>query len=146
MLALLGTLFIWIFFPILTSDYIRSGIALHTPFTGAYTVMYSIAAATIASFATSMILHDGLLIRDIIYGPIAGGVISSSPSFYVTNPVYGILIGLIAGIVQVVLMNKVESKIAQNKSIISTFSFTLFAVQGMLAGIFAGAWNAVSRG
>lgn len=52
-------------------------------------------------------INKGLLIRDIVYGPIAGGVIASSASFYVTNPVYGILIGAIAGLIQVIVMNVV---------------------------------------
>jgi len=109
-------------------------------------VIYSLAAATVSSFATSSLINNGFLIRDIIYGPIAGGVISSSAAFYVTNPVYGILIGMIAGIVQVAVMNIVEKKVARSQSIWNTFSFTLFGVQGMLGGCFAGAWNAVSRG
>lgn len=145
MMALLGTIFTWIFFPILTLDY-SSGIGVHTSYTGAYTVMYALAAATVSSYATSVLINNGLLIRDIVYGPVAGGVISSSASFYVTNPVYGILIGMIGGIVQVIVMNTVEKKVARTKSIWNTFSFTLFGVQGLLGGVFAAAWNAISRG
>lgn len=108
--------------------------------------MYALAAATVSSFATSVLINDGLLIRDIVYGPIAGGVISSSASFYVTNPVYGILIGIIGGIVQVVVMNTIEKKTARSKPIWNTFSFTLFGIQGLLGGVFAASWNAISRG
>lgn len=107
MLALLGTLFIFIFFPVLTFDYINTAIATHTAYTSAYTVMYSLAAAVITSYAVSVMLNGGLAIRDIVYGPVAGGVIASSAAYYVTTPVYGILMGIIGAVVQVVVMNKV---------------------------------------
>lgn len=107
MMAFIGTLFCWIFFPILVYDYPNRTIATHAIYTGPYTVWYSLAAATITSFAMSALLNGGLVIRDIVYGPIAGGVIASSASYYVTNPVYGILIGIIAGIVQILAMNLV---------------------------------------
>ena len=144
-MALLGTLFTWVFFPSISADYIDADFASHTVYTGPYTVWYSLAASTIISFAISPIFNDGLLIRDIVYGPIAGGVAASTASYYVVNPVYGIVIGVVAGLVQVIIMNKVEKKVANEKSIFHSFSFTLFGVQGMLGACFAAAWNAGVR-
>lgn len=57
MIAMLGTLFIWIFFPILTFDYREAAIATHSQYTSAYTVMYALAAATISSYATSVLIN-----------------------------------------------------------------------------------------
>ena len=41
-------------------------------------------------------------------------------AFYVTNPVYGILMGMIAGIVQVLVMDLVQKKWAREKDIFHT--------------------------
>lgn len=144
-LALLGTAVIWVFFPILTYDYRVATISSDTPYTGAYTMMYCLASSTAFAFAWSVILNKGLMIRDIVCGPIAGGVAGATASYYVTNPVYGILIGMTAGTIQVIIMNKVEKNVAREKDISHTFSFTLFGVQGMIGAIFAAPWNAIVR-
>jgi ammonia channel protein AmtB len=111
--ALLGSLLVWIFFPILALDYIDEIVAYHTPYTGAYSVIFSLCAATITSFLLSPLFNDGILIRDVIYGPIAGGVACSTASYWILNPVYAIIIGVFAGAVQVVAMNVVEKKFAR---------------------------------
>ena len=103
----MGTLFIWVFFPILAADYVEADIAVHTYYTGPYTVWYSLAASTVTSFALSPLFNDGVLIRDIVFGPIAGGIVASSASYYVVNPVYGIVMGVVAAIVQIIIMNLV---------------------------------------
>lgn len=89
-MALMGTLFTWVFFPILAADYIESDIAMHTYYTGPITVWYALAASTLISFALSAIFNDGIMIRDIVYGPIAGGVVASSASYFVLDPGFGI--------------------------------------------------------
>ena len=81
--------------------------ATHTYYTGPYTVWYALASATLTSFAISPLFNDGILIRDVIYGPIAGGVACSSAAYFVVNPAYGIALGVIAALVQVVIMNLV---------------------------------------
>lgn len=144
-MAFLGTLFIWVFFPILASDYTDSSIATHTQYTGPYVVWYALAASTLTSFAISAIFNNGVLIRDVIYGSIAGGICSSTASYFIVNPVYGIIIGTTAGLVQVIVMNLVEKKFARSKSIFNTFSFTLFGIQGFLGACFAAAFNAAVR-
>ena len=85
------------------------------------------------------------MIRDIIYGPVAGGVVASSAAYFVTNPVYGIIMGIVSGVFQVIIMNTIEKKISRQKDIFHSFSFALFGLQGMLGGIFAGIYNAISR-
>ncbi len=88
-------------------DYWNPNISSSPVYTGPYSVIFSLCAATIASFMMSTLLNNGVLIRDIIYGPIAGGVASSSASYWIVNPVYAIVIGLVAGSVQVIIMNLV---------------------------------------
>lgn len=143
--ALVGTLITWVFFPVLAADYIDTDVAIHTSYTAPYTVWYALAASTVTSFALSPIFNDGVQIRDIVFGPIAGGIVASTASYYVVNPVYGIVMGIVAALVQVVIMNLVEKKIALSKSIFNTFSFTLFGVQGMIGACFAAIWYAGVR-
>lgn len=61
----------------------------------------------------SIFFNKGVLIRDIIYGPIAGGIASSSASFWITNPAYAIATGIVSALVQVTVMNLVEKKFAR---------------------------------
>ncbi len=63
----------------------------------------------------SPIFNNGVLIRDIVYAPIAGGVACATASYWILNPVYSLLTGLVAGAVQVVIMNLVEKKVARER-------------------------------
>lgn len=103
--ALIGTILTWIFFPVLALDYVDSSVSINTPYTGAYSVIFALCASTLAAFMMSPIFNDGILVRDIVYAPIAGGVACSTASYWIVNPVYSILTGFTAGVVQVVIMN-----------------------------------------
>jgi hypothetical protein len=141
----MGTVLVWIFFPVLAIDYLNLDIASHTPYTGAYNVIFSLCAATITSFIVSPIFNNGILIRDIIYGPIAGGVACSTASYWILHPAYALVIGLVAAALQVIVMNVIEKTFARSKDIFHTFSFTLFGIQGLVGAIFAAIWNDVER-
>ena len=88
-------------------DYRDTNITTTNVYTGPYSVIFSLCAATITSFIVSSILNNGILIRDVVYGPIAGGVASSTASYWIANPVYAIVIGIVSAHVQVVVMNVV---------------------------------------
>ena len=109
--------------------------------------MFALASSTVAAIMMSLLFNGGRIgIRDLIYGSLAGGISSASASYYITNPVYGILFGFISGVLQVILLNVVEKKVANNSKIINTYTFTLFGIQGFLGCIFAAAWQAVAIG
>jgi len=91
----------------LALDYVDTSVSGHTPYTGAYSVLFSLCAASITSFLVSPLFNNGILIRDIVYGPLAGGVASSTASFWIYNPVYAIVIGVVSALLQVVVMNVV---------------------------------------
>jgi ammonium transporter Rh len=101
----MGTLLAWIFFPILCMDYARYDVTDHTLYTGPISVLFALCAATLASFLVSSLFNDGVLVRDIIYGPIAGGVATSTASYWILNPAFALTTGTVAAIVQVVVMN-----------------------------------------
>ena len=109
--------------------------------------MYALAASTVAAIMMSLCFNGGRIgIRDLIYGSLAGGISSASASYYITNPVYGILFGFLSVVIQVIMLNAVEKKVANNSRIINTYTFTLFGVQGFLGSVFAAAWQAVAIG
>lgn len=79
--ALIGTILTWIFFPILAMDYLEQTVTTTNTYTGAYSVIFALCASTLAAFMVSPLFNDGVLIRDVIYAPIAGGVACSTASF-----------------------------------------------------------------
>lgn len=126
-------------------DYYNPKITTSNVYTGPYGVIFSLCAATITSFVVSALINKGIMIRDVVYGPIAGGVASVTASYWIVNPVYALVIGVVAALVQVVAMNVVEKRVANEKSIFNTFSFTLFGIQGLIGAIFASIWHAGVR-
>jgi hypothetical protein len=54
------------------------------------------------SILISTIRHSPQIgIKDLIYGSIGGGIASFDSAVYVTNPVFGIITGMVGGFVQV---------------------------------------------
>lgn len=77
-------------------------------YTAPFTIMFSLASATITSVMISLLFNGGRVgVRDLIYGTVAGAIATSSASAYVTKPVYGILFGFIAAAIQVLVMNTI---------------------------------------
>ncbi len=89
----------------LALDYLDQDVAIHTSYTGAYSVIFALSAATLTSFMVSPLFNNGVLVRDIVYGPIAGGVASVTAGYWIINPVYALVIGVVAAMVQVIVMN-----------------------------------------
>lgn len=86
-MAILGTIICWIFFPLLAMDPAftdaTSTTNLFTIYTGPINVVFGLTAATICSFAASSLINGKLQIRDIVYGPIAGGIATLTASVYI---------------------------------------------------------------
>ena len=51
-----------------------------------------------------MISKGGLVVRHLVYGPIAGAIIGGASSYYTSNPVYAIVVGVLGGIIQTIAM------------------------------------------
>jgi len=117
-----------------------------TTYTGPINTVFGLASATIASFSMSALINGKLQIRDIVYGPVAGGIAVASSSIYIVSPVWSMFVGTTAGLLQVILMNTLEKNFAKGKNIFSTVSFTLFGVMGLLGVAFSAMNNAIMRG
>jgi len=59
-------------------------------------------ASTIMSIGLSSMIDHSISVRDVVQAPTAGAVAVASSAYYITNPVYSLVIGSVAGIVQVI--------------------------------------------
>ena len=100
-------------------------------------IFFGIASSTITSLGISAILNHAIIVRDAVQAPTAGAIAVASAAYFITNPVYALVIGTIAGIVQTLFQNYVEKKRSRKDSITNTFSFCLFGIQGFIGSIFA---------
>jgi len=108
-LATFGALIIFTFFPFLALDLDSfHGINTFNIYTGPFYVIIAMGAAIIGSIIVSCLINGYLISRDIIHAPIAGGIIAGSASFYITNPVYALVVGFMGGVIQAAIQNLVE--------------------------------------
>ena len=106
--ALLGTIIIWVFFLLFSMDPAFSGaVGAFTTYTGPINTVFGLASATLAAFSMSALINGKLQIRDIVYGPVAGGIAVASSSIYIVSPVWSMVVGTTAGLLQVILMNTI---------------------------------------
>jgi len=143
-MALVGTVFTWVFFPMIVMDPPQSTqpISTHAIYTAPISIMYGLAGSTVVCVGFSYFINAKLMVRDVIYGTIAGGIAVSSASYYITNPVWAMLVGSVAGIIQAI-GNAIEKKHSRNGKIVNTISFILFGVQGIVGSAWASIWRAV---
>lgn len=136
--SLIGTCFLMALFPV----YLLHPSPTQKEFLPRYLSMmsssmyHSIASACVMSIAMSFFINTKLVVRDLINGTIAGAIAIVYPAFFIVNPVFAMIVGSTAGIVQVLVQNFIEKMVALNYNIINTYSFCLFGVQGIVGAIF----------
>ena len=87
---------------------------------------------------------NGIIIfRDLIHGIIAGAIVVGASSLYISNPIYAIVAGVTGGIIQTLIQNVMERSAAKKRLIISTVSWSLFGIQGLIGAGFASGWKAI---
>ncbi len=112
-------------------------------YTSIICVILSIAASTLTTISISLISKGGLVVRHLVYGPIAGAVIGGASAYYTTNPVYAIVIGVVGGIIQTICMLIKENVVNKGMKPITTVSFSLFGLQGLIGSAIAIGWKAI---
>ena len=100
-------------------------------------------AGTIGAMSISALINGYLIARDVIHGPIAGAIAVGASSLFIANPTYALVAGGAGGIIQALLQNRVEKKYTNNKTIVSTVSWSLFGIQGIIGAAFAAGWKAI---
>lgn len=137
-LSTFGAMIIFLAFPYLAMELdAYHGINNFNVYTGPFYVIVAMGAAIIGSIIVSCFINGTIIPRDLINAPIAGGIISGSASFFITNPVYALVVGFCGGAIQAVIQNIAEKPQSRNNSILSTISWSLFGIQGLLGGVFA---------
>ena len=136
-LSAMGALIIFVFIPVLSVDIdTYHGINSFNRYTGPLSVIFAMGFSIIASLIVSVLINGHLIARDLINAPLAGAIIVGASSFFITNNVFSIVIGFVGGALQAALQNAFE-KNPQNKPITSTFSWSLFGIQGLVGAVFA---------
>lgn len=139
-LAVLGSAFIWVFFPYFNMDI---PVSLFIYSNAGISTMFCVCACVATMIGISLVIDGKLYFRDIITAPIAGGVIVGSSSTYIFNPMESIMFGIMAAIVQIIF-NRVEAKTAKNP-LWSNGVLSLFVIQGLLGGLFSAVLRAINK-
>lgn len=100
-------------------------------------------SGAIGAIIVSTLINGYIIARDAIHGPIAGAIAVGASSLYITNPVYAFIAGISGGICQAVIQNLIEKVAAKKKWIVSTVSWSLFGLQGLIGAGFAAGWKAI---
>ncbi len=100
-------------------------------------------AGAIGGILGSMLINGYLIARDALHGPIAGAIAVGASSLYIAAPVYAFVAGAAGGIIQSFIQNLIEKKAARNNRVVSTVSWSLFGMQGLIGAGFASGWKAI---
>lgn len=150
-LSFFGACILFALFPILLLDPapieespIRSA-ATHPIYIGPQCVWYTISSAVMVASAGSVLIYGKIIGRDLINGVVAGGVCALCASYYLTNPVWPMVLGAASGILQTIGQSVIDTNWAKSRSIINTYSFTTFGPQALLGGVWGSIFRAVIR-
>jgi hypothetical protein len=100
-------------------------------------------AGTLGAMSISCLINGVLIARDALHGPVAGAIAVGASSLFIANPTYALVAGATGGIIQSLLQNFVERTFINKKTILSTVSWSLFGIQGIIGAGFAAGWKAI---
>lgn len=100
-------------------------------------------AGTIGALSLSCLINGFIIARDLLHGPVAGAIAVGASSLFIANPMYALVAGAAGGIIQTLLQNIVERHFINSKVIVSTVSWSLFGIQGIIGAGFAAGWKAI---
>lgn len=95
------------------------------------------------SLAFSFLFYGKANIRSFINGIVASGIAVLCSSYFIFNPGYPMVIGLVSSLVQVTIEGVIEKKFIKRFDIISTYSFSLFGVQGLIGAVAGSIFKAI---
>lgn len=106
-------------------------------------IILSISASTLTSIAISLIAKGDLVVRHLVYGPVAGAIIGGASSYYTTNPVYAIVVGVTGGALQTIFMLIKQNRVENGMRPFTTISWSLFGIQGFIGSAYAVCWKEI---
>jgi ammonia channel protein AmtB len=145
--AVFGSLIIFALFPFLAYEFdAYINVNSYSSYVGPLCVIVAMGAGTLGSIMVSTLINGQLIARDAIHGPIAGAIAVGASSLYITTPVWALVAGCSGGIVQALIQNTIERAAINRRYIISTVSWSLFGLQGIIGAAFATGWKAIAYG
>jgi hypothetical protein len=108
-------------------------------------VLLAMGAGMIGSLCSSLIINGYLVARDGTHGVIAGAIAVGASSIYIVNPTYALITGFIGGAIQGIIQNSLERYGISRGYILSTVSWSLFAIQGFIGGCFSAGWKRLAN-
>lgn len=93
--AMIGTLFLWMFWPSFNAGYFAEN-AFQKSLVISNTII-SLTGSCLATFIVSTLLHDKFNMEHILNATLAGGVAIGAPSGIVANPGISLTIGIVSG-------------------------------------------------
>jgi ammonia channel protein AmtB len=136
--SMFGTLIIFAIFPVLAYETDSfNPFNIFNQYNSPLSVVIGMGSSLIGAYIISSLINGNPIVIDLIHGPIAGGIVVGAASYFITSPLYAIIAGFTAGLIQSLIQNVFESRYAKNKSVVSTISWSLFGIQGIIGGVFA---------
>jgi len=99
LLASVGSLFCWVFFPFLNIDIPNQ---LIFNFNGGINTFFCISACVVSSVCFTSIINGKFELKYLIYSPIVGGIAAGSSSAIIDNTLSALLLGVGASIIHLI--------------------------------------------
>ena len=102
-------------------------------------------AGLIGALVLTIFINGYVIVRDLTHGIVAAAIAVGAGSLYIFNPAFPIITGFVAGSTHTIIQNLVERGAIKKGRLISTVSWSLFGVQGLIGGFFATCWKGDSN-
>ena len=112
-MALLGSLFLWCFFPILNVVGLLQNDVLISPYLPVVgiNIWLALSGSVIASFCVSILIHGKISVHDIIFASFTGAIAFGSSSNLIYYPVAPICVGFSTGVITTFLLSKLRREV-----------------------------------
>lgn len=142
--ALFGSLIIFALFPTLSREFdISNQFNVFSLANMPTSLIVGMGASVLGAICLSSFINGFVIVRDVVHSPIAGGIVVGSASTFITNPVYVLVAGFTAGVVQTIIQNVIEKKWMSTKPVVSTISWSLFGCSGLVGAAFAAGYQKI---
>lgn len=145
--AMLGTLFLWIYWPSFNSAMFNSKLEYQRMIIISNTVL-ALTGSCLAAFACSIFYRNKFCMDDILNASLAGGVAIGSSASLITNPAGAIAVGFISGAVSATGYYYLSDILSDKGIYDSCGVHNLHGIPGLIGGlssaIFVAAYNSTS--